>query len=234
MILFDSIKAANIPKDAQAIAGYVDGRYAWSQLDFDSFPQALIKRHITVGYFAGDTLDVERYDASPSFAGIWCRNRLSAGIINPWVYSDRNDQKACEDFMWNEDISLDQASMWIATLDGTQTVQRYRYPIVAVQFADLGPVDESVYASALGSATNEEEEEMKDFLVRNTSNPTVYWVRGYTLTPLSAIDDLASLNLPLVKMPDNDFASFQASMTNALKSNNVNVAFPTKAETIFS
>lgn len=154
MLLYDSIRAANIPKTAQAVAGYDDGAYAWSQADYDSFPQAVIKRHITVGYLRGDTVDIERFNAQPSFAGPYIVNRLNAGIVDPWTYCDRNDQHACEDSMFAAGVPITKARMWIATLDGTQSVAQYRYPIAAVQFANSvisgGPYDESVFSSVVG------------------------------------------------------------------------------------
>lgn len=98
---------------------------------------------------------------------------------------------------------------------------------------DLTHFDDGFFAFG-GGGGSIVEDEMKDFLIRNTTNATVYWVRGYTLTPVTALADLAPLSLPLIEVPDADFDAFEANMAAALKAGSGGAAFPTKAETVFS
>jgi len=41
---YDAIHPANIPTNAQMVAGYVDGRYAWSAADWARFPHSVKAR----------------------------------------------------------------------------------------------------------------------------------------------------------------------------------------------
>ena len=76
--MYDSTAAADIPANAQAAAGYVDGLYRWSAADFARFP---VYKRITIdpttgkmGGIYADGLDVENGDATPEQAAQWLRD----------------------------------------------------------------------------------------------------------------------------------------------------------------
>jgi hypothetical protein len=83
--MYDSVTAADIPASALFVAGYVDGRYAWSAADWNRFPNAL-RLGISVFGNTADVLDVETGDATPSDAVQWVANARAHGRPYPGVY----------------------------------------------------------------------------------------------------------------------------------------------------
>jgi hypothetical protein len=84
--MYDSTTAADIPADAEVVAGYVDGKYAWSPADWARFPNA-VKVRITVfgGTLDADVLDVEPGDATAQEAADWVRQKNARGE-RPTIY----------------------------------------------------------------------------------------------------------------------------------------------------
>jgi hypothetical protein len=84
--MYDSVDPSRIPVDAQLVAGYIAGPYAWHPLGWLRFPTA---RKVRIAPIAslndGDVLDVERTDASPDAAPGWVARRRAAGA-DPSVY----------------------------------------------------------------------------------------------------------------------------------------------------
>lgn len=76
---------------AAKVAGYLNGRYAWSHSDWALFPNA---DHVTItvsaSLNAGDVLDVEAGDAMPAEAAMWIRARKASGLHRPTVYCSRS------------------------------------------------------------------------------------------------------------------------------------------------
>src|ERR1044071_6530712 len=92
VLMYDGINslAAGVARafpNAAKGAGDVNGRYAWSQAEWDLFPHA---GHVTITVRAdadeGDVLDVEAGDATPAEAAAWIRMRHAAGLYRPTVY----------------------------------------------------------------------------------------------------------------------------------------------------
>jgi hypothetical protein len=82
--------AAGIAKSfphAAAVAGYVNGTYAWTQAEWNLFPHA---NHVTISVTAsaneGDVLDVEAGDATPAQTAGWIKQRKAAGYYRPSIY----------------------------------------------------------------------------------------------------------------------------------------------------
>src|SRR5581483_10825841 len=69
--MYDSVTAWQIPPDAPAVAGYVDGMYCWSAQDWARFPNALKVTIATSAAHDAMVLDVERWDATPDEAPGW-------------------------------------------------------------------------------------------------------------------------------------------------------------------
>jgi hypothetical protein len=82
--------AREFPKTAM-VAGYVNGLYAWSQADWNLFPDAdHVTISVTAGANEGDVLDVESGDASPDQSAGWIAMRKAAGLYRPTVYCSRD------------------------------------------------------------------------------------------------------------------------------------------------
>jgi hypothetical protein len=78
--------AQEFPKAAM-VAGYINGPFAWSQADWNLFPDAdHVTISITAGANAGDVLDVESGDATPDQTAGWIAMRKAAGLYRPTIY----------------------------------------------------------------------------------------------------------------------------------------------------
>jgi hypothetical protein len=60
-MMFDAVTPENIPKDAEIVGGYLNGRYAWSAADWARFPHAMhVRISVRAAFLDGHVLDVER------------------------------------------------------------------------------------------------------------------------------------------------------------------------------
>lgn len=149
---YDSTNPAAIPDTAQQVVVYIDGLYRQVWADalaagrFASTPKRRIAC-VTVNT-PSDTADFERYDLNPPDVVPWHANMTTLGETNLWAYASRSERVAVEDAAWAAGIR--DLSMWIATLDGTQVVAPYRYPVAAVQYTDTGSVDLSIVYQTFG------------------------------------------------------------------------------------
>lgn len=149
---YDSTNPAAIPDTAQQVVVYIDGLYrqVWANAlaagRFANTPKRRIAC-VTVNT-PSDTADFERYDLNPPDVVPWHANMTALGETNLWAYASRSERVAVEDAAWTAGIR--DLSMWIATLDGTQVVAPYRYPVAAVQYTDTGSVDLSVVYQTFG------------------------------------------------------------------------------------
>ncbi len=80
MIAFDSVTAADIPADAPFVIGWGDGRYRWSQADWDRFSTPFKQSVVGDPASDGDWLDVEPGLASASDCAAWVVRQRA----NPW------------------------------------------------------------------------------------------------------------------------------------------------------
>jgi hypothetical protein len=112
--MYDSVTAGDIPASATMVAGYVDGRFAWSDADWARFPNAT-KIRIAVSYLTndGDVLDVEDGDATPAQARTWILMRNASGLPVPTIYCAKSVmsqvQAACGDCTYD---------IWVADWTG--------------------------------------------------------------------------------------------------------------------
>jgi hypothetical protein len=113
--MYDAVTPANIPGDAQLVAGYLTGPYAWKPADWARFPNI---PHVGIAtqaiYSVGQVLDVETGDATPAQAPGWVQKRRAAGV-DPTCY--------CNSSTWPSVRAAFQAAgvpephYWIAKYD---------------------------------------------------------------------------------------------------------------------
>ena len=85
--MYDSVDLKQVPADAQAVAAYVDGRFANSAEAARRFPHAHI---LTIAVFArhdADCLDIEQGDATPGQAAGWYLRQKARGVNRPCLYA---------------------------------------------------------------------------------------------------------------------------------------------------
>lgn len=120
--MWDSVTATSIPRGVGMVAGYVDGRYAWSQRDWDMFSAAI---RVRIAVFPstndGHVLDVEPGNAMPGDTriGEWVKRRRAAGV-EPTIYTMRS--------LWGDLIrnfnqwGIAQPQWWIAEWNSRATM----------------------------------------------------------------------------------------------------------------
>ncbi len=111
--MYDSTNPLDIPAEAEAVGGYVNGFYTWRVDAWSRFTAALVVRRISVNASRneGDTLDVENGAATPFDCARWVAMRRQAGVADPWIY--------CAKYVWPDIMTLmaqegQEAQYWIA------------------------------------------------------------------------------------------------------------------------
>ena len=88
--MYDSTRARDIPPSADLVAGYVDGRYAWSAADWARWP---VSKHVAITISAWHhnaiVLDVEPGDATPEQCNGWLTAIPAATGWIPTLYGNR-------------------------------------------------------------------------------------------------------------------------------------------------
>lgn len=127
--------------DAQMVAGYLTGKYAWNQAEWGLFPRA---QHVTIvttaAANAGDVLDVEQGDAAPSETEGWITVRKRSGLYRPTIYCSLSTVPAVRQGTGKWVLGRDY-DLWVADWDGTTALP---YPLaVAKQYASSAKSDTS-------------------------------------------------------------------------------------------
>jgi hypothetical protein len=144
VILRDSTNPYDIPlAGLDAVAGYADGRFAWSSAGWSRFPSGVVPLSIVVSATSmGDILDVEAFDATPADCPGWADRFARANRRRPTIYCNRAAIADVRAAMGSRPFDW-----WAATLDG-QLHSDETSSAVAVQWKGAGQTganyDESV------------------------------------------------------------------------------------------
>jgi hypothetical protein len=118
MLMFDDVTVSLIPKDAQAVAGYVDGHWAtWQQIAKD-FPKAKKLKIAVFGQDNGDCLDVEPGDASILQAPGWVKRQIARwaryphDVPRPVVYTNASNGQKLIDTLSRNGLKYGQDYLW--------------------------------------------------------------------------------------------------------------------------
>ena len=113
--MYDSTTAGDIPIDAAAVAGYVNGAEAWDAQDWSRFIAASRLGIDVTNAGAGGALDIEKGDATPEEAAGWVRGRHAAGISKPWLYIDESNWAGLHEIMLDADLPAGSWAYWVAS-----------------------------------------------------------------------------------------------------------------------
>lgn len=115
--MYDSVNPSAIPTTAAMVAGYVDGRFAWSAAGWARFPNA-VKVRIAVFPSTNDghVLDCETGDATPAQCPAWVRMRRAAGV-DPTVYCAQSQWATVQAAFTAAGVP--QPHYWVASYPGT-------------------------------------------------------------------------------------------------------------------
>lgn len=128
--MYDSTTAADIPTNAQMVAGYANGVYKWSAADWARFPNA-VRVTIAVSVDAdANVLDVENGDALPTQAPGWVQ-RQRAAMREGSVYCNRSNVDALRTAFANAGVVL--PPLWLAHYDGIAEIPE---GFIAKQYED--------------------------------------------------------------------------------------------------
>lgn len=92
--MYDSVDVNQIPADAQAVAGYVDGKYQTYTELVKRFPEA---RKVSIAVSSASDarcLDVEAGDATNAEVAAWIKRQWARGVKRPIVYTSVGNWKA--------------------------------------------------------------------------------------------------------------------------------------------
>ncbi len=123
--MYDGVTASRLPAGAQMVAGYVDGRYKWSDADWRRFSPQTVRVRIAV--FAttndGHVLDCEPGNCTPAQSVDWALMRRRAGV-DPTVYCNQLDETTG----WPavraafRARGVPEPHYWVAKYDGVQSI----------------------------------------------------------------------------------------------------------------
>ena len=140
--MYDAVTPSQIPANAQMVAGYVDGIYAWHANDWARFPDAV---KVRIAVFSrtndGHVLDIEPGCSTPASAPGWVLMRRRAGV-DPSVYCNTSTLPTVQAAF--RAAGVPEPHYWIASYPGIGAA--LYAGSVAHQYADPGPVDISVVA----------------------------------------------------------------------------------------
>jgi len=117
--MYDAVTAANIPRNAAMVAGYIDKikLAPWAASDWDRFPSAtkvtIVKKADTRD---GHVLDVEPGDALPTQAPGWVAQRRRDGLEHPTVYMNLSTWGTVRQAFRDQNVR--EPNYWIALYDG--------------------------------------------------------------------------------------------------------------------
>jgi Fibronectin type III domain len=118
MFMWDDVNASLIPRDATAVAGYVDGAFANTAEMRKLFPHAHL---LTISVFASDDaqcLDVEPGDATNPQVYEWFKRQLARGVHRPVIYTSGSNMSAMQATMKANGFARSSYRMWSAHYTG--------------------------------------------------------------------------------------------------------------------
>jgi hypothetical protein len=118
-LLFDSIDPEQIPDTAEAVAGYIDGRWPTYHKVRTKFPHAFPVAITTTGNDAADVIDCERGDVDPLGAVRWVKKMRGAGRWAPGIYASLDVWPDLLALLRAQGISRDHVRIWTAHWTGT-------------------------------------------------------------------------------------------------------------------
>jgi hypothetical protein len=142
--MYDSVTARHIPRNAQMVAGYIDGAYAWSPADWALFPHSvLVSITVLGGNQDADVVDFETGNVSADEAATWAYNMIAKGRY-PTIYVQESRINELQAAMGARGIHA--FGIWRANWNGSadlhlnDTAHQYGNPLITGIHADISVV----------------------------------------------------------------------------------------------
>jgi hypothetical protein len=116
--MYDDVKLALIPAQAEAVAGYVNGRWPTYNEVLRRWPKA---KHLSIAVTAhadAECLDVEPGDATNRDAPAWVKRQLARGVHRPVVYTSVSNTAQLLLVLAGAGIGRSQIRLWTAHYSG--------------------------------------------------------------------------------------------------------------------
>jgi hypothetical protein len=116
--MYDAIIVADLPADAAAYAGYVNGHWPTWPVLAATHPHA---KRLSIAVFSdadADCLDIETGDATPASAPAWVRRQHARGLNRPVAYANRSTMPAVIRALRAAGIKRSQVRLWVADYTG--------------------------------------------------------------------------------------------------------------------
>ncbi len=112
--MYDSVNLSQVPANAVAVAGYVNGQWPTFPTLKTRFPHA---RRLSIAVTAdadADALDVEKGDATPEQAAAWVKRQSARGLKRPVVYCSVSDAQSVLDTLARAGVQRSAVRLWTA------------------------------------------------------------------------------------------------------------------------
>lgn len=116
--LYDAVNALDLPSDALAVAGYVDGRWPSLGAARRRFPHAMWLSIATSAASSAMVLDVELGDATLPDALEWVRRMHGEGTARPALYLSASRIPDLDALLPERNLERNQLRLWSAHWNG--------------------------------------------------------------------------------------------------------------------
>lgn len=121
--MYDSVTVSEIPSGAQAVAGYVGGKFPTFNSLLHDFPHA---KHFSIAVNShedAECLDIETGDATPDLAPQWVRRQHDRGVKRPVVYANTSTMPAVLQALTHAGIHRSEYRVWTAHYTGSPHIE---------------------------------------------------------------------------------------------------------------
>lgn len=93
IVMYDSTNIGDIPRNAQAVIGYVGGNPAYTQYDAAKkrFPKAYVLGLAVASRYDAEGVDVEKGDVPNNLVPMWVKRQMKRGVKKPVVYTSASN-----------------------------------------------------------------------------------------------------------------------------------------------
>lgn len=112
--MYDSVNLSQIPDNAPAVAGYVNGNWPTYPKLAERWPHTKTLSIAVSARADAECLDVEQGDAANDVAPAWVKRQLKRGVAKPVVYTSVSNAGALLRTLDRAGIKRDQVRLWTA------------------------------------------------------------------------------------------------------------------------
>lgn len=124
-VMFDSVTLSEIPESANAVAGYVGGRYeTFPELE-KRWPRAKRLSIAVNAHEDAECLDIESGDAVPAQAPDWLVRQEHRGVVKPVLYGSQSTVAGILEALGQAHITRSRYRVWSAHYTGVPHIEEY-------------------------------------------------------------------------------------------------------------